>query len=157
MMIPAQKPCSRTSALQRFGALATTVVASSVVYGPLLRFQNLSLVGWLNGAIIVLVYFGEGIQLGFGDIDWSFEHIPGDSLGTGRSGERTGERIVASSGREEILGVDGNGRDFDDFPSFRGKILPESIEERGRIRIPFEKYGNDRKVAICVRVDEVGD
>jgi hypothetical protein len=57
----------------------------------------------------VLVYFGEGIQLGFGDIDWSFEHIPGDSLGTGRSGERTGERIVASSGREEILGVDGNG------------------------------------------------
>ena len=125
--------------------------------GPLLRFQNLPLVGWLNGAIIVLVYFGEGIQLGFGDIDWSFEHIPGDSLGTGRSGERTGEGIVASSGREKILGVDGSGRDFDDSSFFRGKILPESIEERGRSRIPFEKYGNDRKVAICVRVDEVGD
>src|SRR5580704_9750980 len=124
---------------------------------PLLRFENYPLIGWLNGAIVVLVYSGEDLQFGPGDIDWSFEHIPGDSLGTGRSGERTRERIVADIGREEILCVDGNGRDFHDSPFFRGKILPESIEERGGRRIPFEKYGNDRKVALGVRVDEVGD
>ena len=114
-------------------------------------------IGWLNGTIIVLIDSGEDLQFGAGDIDWSFEHIPGHSLGTGRSGEGTGERIVAGSGREKILCVDGNGRDFDDFPFFRGKILPESIEERRGRRIPFEKYGNDRKVTICVRVDKVGD
>ena len=110
----------------------------------------------LRRAIIVWIQLRHGSQLFVGEARCRFQNVPGDSLCTGRRGERAVVGVVTMLGRQEVFYVHGDRRNLNGFVFLWRNVLPESFQKRIGITSP-EQDGHDSKVAICVSVNEVSD
>jgi hypothetical protein len=82
----------------------------------------------LRRAIIVWIQLRHGSQLFVGEARCRFQNIPGDSLCTGRRGERAVIGVVTMLGRQEVLYVHGDRRNLNGFVFLWRNVLPESFQ-----------------------------
>ena len=91
-------------------------------------FFNFAAVGGLNGTRVHGIEFGECRDLRGGHFDGSLHYQPPHTFAAGRGREGAVEIVIVLIGREQIAGVDGDGRHFIFFVFFFGQIVPDLLD-----------------------------
>ncbi len=120
----------------------------------LFRFQDFAAIQRLDRPVIVRIELGEGFDLRLGHVRRRAQHVPHHTFRARRRSERSRKREIGVIRRQQVLGVDGDGRNVGVLVLFLGDVRPNG-GDFGIVGALVEEDSDPRSIAGVIAVHQM--